>query len=48
MMKLDLKTKKLANLSHKVVSHHQTDKVAGGAVITGCYFPCKPVTQTGK
>ncbi|MCF6440010.1 hypothetical protein L1077_11250 [Pseudoalteromonas luteoviolacea] len=47
-MKLNLKTKKLANLSNKVVTEQLTDKVAGGAVITGCYFPCKPQTNTGK
>ncbi|KZN52084.1 hypothetical protein [Pseudoalteromonas luteoviolacea] len=47
-MKLNLKTKKLANLSNKVVTLQLTEKVAGGAAVTGCYFPCKPQTNTGK
>ncbi|KZN47281.1 hypothetical protein [Pseudoalteromonas luteoviolacea] len=47
-MKLTLKSKKLANLSNKQVTDSATAKVAGGAVITGCYFPCKPQTHTGK
>ncbi|MCF2856734.1 hypothetical protein L1286_04585 [Pseudoalteromonas sp. SMS1] len=47
-MKLTLKAKKLANLSSKQVTVTATAKVAGGAAVTGCYFPCKPVPHTGK